>query len=167
MVYWFICSRSFWLWFIWFSSFLVLFICLNSFLFLFICFDSCIHCSLLSVVFLIHRLVIGKYYYQVVCKCLGLISSLWDHDLRQRPSSNPKNIVSGSRKGYGVHCLSTVSCLPALIFSVIFPWNRLQHVPPPSLPHHLITNKPSQSPSNSLFSSTTTSHGVHHSLYEL
>lgn len=158
----------FWFWFICLSRFLVPFTCLNSFLFLLICFSSCIGFKFTSIcVFLIHKLVKGKDYYQVVRKCLGLISSLWDHHLRHRPFSSPKNTCIWFLHGLWSLLFNAVVCSPALVFSVIFILNRLHHVPHASLHQRQITNKPSQSLSDSLFFPSVALRGVHHSLYEL
>ena len=72
-------------------------------------------------------------------RCLDLISSLWDHDLRKGPFSSPKNTGLWFSHGLWSSFFNAVIYLPALVFSVIFIWNRLHHIPHASLPRHPIT----------------------------
>lgn len=126
----FICLSSFLVLFTFLNSFLVsLFIFLNRFmifhwLFTEVAFQFCsfVLCfNLLSFMASFSSQVSkkDKDHYQVVRKCLGLIFSLWDDELRKGPSNNPKNTTFGSRMGYGVRCLMQLFFHPHQ-FSLLF-----------------------------------------------
>ena len=116
--------------------------------------------------------------HRVVHKCLGLTSCLWDHDLRKRPFSNPKN--TGFQFSHELWSLlfDVVTCFISLSsFSITLcpPSPSLGFLSfslkPPSARSSCIislpSNKPDQSPSDSLVYPIAASREGFHLLYVL
>ena len=69
-------------------------------------------------------------------RCLSVISSLWDHDLRKRPFSNPKNTCFWFSHELWSLLFDAVICSPSLVF-LSFP------LKPPLERYSCITSSPS------------------------